>query len=202
MTTPRKLTSKEIKLMSLSAKLPRTRSAWFGPLTVAAALVALGAAPARAQSVLYGCYVPNSGTVYRIKGAGLPDECRSPQHVQFTWSLQGPAGQQGPAGPTGPQGVQGPAGGLSGHEVVTSSINVAPGPVLLGHAADCPTGKKVVGGGFFAESARTGVLWTIQTSRPGQDPFTQVWSRWGVEARHNAATQQTLVVYAVCATAN
>ena len=185
--------------MSLLKSFLRPRSAWLGRLAVSVAWIALGTAPASAQSVLYGCYVPNSGTVYRIKGTGLPDECRSPQHVQFTWSLQGPAGAQGPAGPQGPQGVQGPAGGLSGHEVVTSSINVAPGSVLLGHAADCPTGKRVVGGGFFAESARTGVLWTIQTSRPGQDPFTQAWSRWAVEARHNAATQQTLVVYAVCA---
>ena len=188
--------------MSLPETSLRTPSAWFGPLAVGAALIALGAAPAAAQSVLYGCYVPSSGTVYRIKGAGLPDECRSPQHVQFTWSLQGPAGPQGPTGPQGPQGVPGPAGGLSGHEVVTSPINVAPGNVLLGHAAECPTGKRVVGGGFFAESARTGVLWTIQTSRPAQDPFSQAWSRWGVEARHNAATEQTLVVYAVCATAS
>jgi hypothetical protein len=186
----------------MSANFPRTHARWFGLLAVSAALTTLGAARAGAQSVLYGCYVPSSGTVYRIKGAGLPDECRSQQHVQFTWSAQGPTGPQGPAGPQGPQGLQGPAGGLSGHEVVTSSIIVAPGSVLLGHAADCPTGKRVVGGGFFAESARTGVLWTIATSRPGQDPFTQAWSRWGVEARHNAATQQTLVVYAVCAAVN
>lgn len=186
----------------MSAHFSRTRARWFSLAALGVALVTLGAAPAGAQSVLYGCYVPSSGTVYRIKGAGLPDECRSQQHVQFTWSVQGPTGSQGPVGPQGPQGVQGPAGGLSGHEVITSSINVAPGSVLLGHAADCSTGKRVVGGGFFAESARTGVLWTIQTSRPGQDPFTQAWSRWAVEARHNAATQQTLVVYAVCAAVN
>ena len=48
--------------------------------------------------MLYGCYVPTSGTVYRIKATGLPDACRSPQHVQFTWSLQGPVGPQGAGG--------------------------------------------------------------------------------------------------------
>ena len=65
-------------------------------------------------TVLYGCYVPNSGTVYRIKAPGLPTDCRSAQHVQFTWSLQGPAGPQGPAGVAGPQGIAGPSGPVSG----------------------------------------------------------------------------------------
>jgi hypothetical protein len=188
--------------MWLLDNLTPRRPTFFSLLGAAAALFFVGTTRADAQSVLYGCYVPSSGTVYRIKGLGLPDACRSQQHVQFTWSLQGPAGPQGQTGPQGAQGPQGPAGGLSGHQVVTSTINVAPGSVLLGHAADCPAGKLVTGGGYFTESSRTGVVWTIATSRPGQDPFTSTWSRWGVEARHNAATQQSLVVYAVCATAS
>jgi hypothetical protein len=193
-------TLKEIALMLLPQTAPRERSRWFGPLAVGAVLLALGSAPAGAQTaVLYGCYVPSSGTVYRIKEAGLPDACRSQQHVQFTWGLQGPAG---PAGPAGPQGLQGPAGGLSGYQVVVAPIN-APVGVLIGHAADCPAGKRVTGGGFFAESARTGVQWIVVSSRPGTDPFNPtVWSRWGVEARHNATSEQTLVVYAVCAAVN
>ncbi|HEX6630348.1 MAG TPA: hypothetical protein VF048_04620 [Gemmatimonadaceae bacterium] len=184
----------------------RERSRWFRPLglmAIGVVTLALGSAPAGAQtSVLYGCYVPNSGTVYRIKGAGLPDECRSPQHVQFTWSLQGPVGPQGPAGPQGAEGAQGPAGGLSGHQVVTSRINSPPG-VWIGHAVDCPAGKLVIGGGYVVEGATSGVQWSIASSRPATDPFNPTrWSRWAVEAHHDQATQQFLVVYAVCSTAN
>src|SRR5215204_5340026 len=101
--------------------------------SVALAVLVWTPTRASAQATLSGCYVPNSGTVYRIKADGLPDSCRSKQHVEFTWSLQGPAGPAGPAGPTGPtgpQGVAGPAGGLtaSGFNVVESFSNaVAPG---------------------------------------------------------------------------
>jgi hypothetical protein len=86
-----------------------------------AALLALAPAPAVAQqqqsqssaSVLYACYVPGSGTVYRIKQPGLRTSCSAPNHIEFSWNedgLAGPAGPQGPAGPAGPQGPAGAAG--------------------------------------------------------------------------------------------
>lgn len=56
-------------------------------------IVFLGLSPdiARAQdssspTVLHACYVPAAGIVYRIKGPGLADECRSPRHVEFSWT--------------------------------------------------------------------------------------------------------------------
>src|SRR3954452_11988420 len=81
-------------------------------LSLAGALAALWAAPAAAQqsTTIYACYVPSSGTVYRIKAPGLKDDCNSPQHVQFSWNEAGTQGPAGPAGPTGPAGPQGPAG--------------------------------------------------------------------------------------------
>jgi hypothetical protein len=83
-------------------------------LWLAGALGVLAAAPAAAQSTtIYACYVPSSGTVYRIKAPGLKDACNSPQHVEFSWNesgAQGPAGPAGPTGATGPAGPQGPAG--------------------------------------------------------------------------------------------
>jgi Collagen triple helix repeat (20 copies)/Head domain of trimeric autotransporter adhesin/Chaperone of endosialidase len=84
-------------------------------LALAGALVALSAGSAAAQTTpssatLYACYVPNSGTVYRIKAEGLRQSCTSPQHVEFSWSPNGTAGPQGPAGPAGPQGEPGPQG--------------------------------------------------------------------------------------------
>jgi hypothetical protein len=68
-----------------------------------------------APTIYYACYVPLTGTVYRIKDTNLKTACTT-GHVEFSWSpsgLIGPVGPQGPtgnAGPTGPQGLQGPAG--------------------------------------------------------------------------------------------
>ena len=69
------------------------------------------AASASAQATLSGCYVPNSGTVYRIKAAGLPTACHSKNHVEFTWSLQGPPGPVGPKNTTRPPGANWAPGG-------------------------------------------------------------------------------------------
>lgn len=83
---------------------------------------ALMSGPAHAQSaanapaaprVLYACYVPNSGTVYRIREVDVRETCAAPTHIEFSWNEQGPEGPQGPpgpAGPTGPAGATGPAG--------------------------------------------------------------------------------------------
>lgn len=90
-------------------------------ITLALALAAtasLGPAAAHAQAapeILHACYVPSTGTVYRIKAPGLPDDCSGPKnganrHIPFSWNAQGPAGEQGPQGPQGPQGEKGEKG--------------------------------------------------------------------------------------------
>src|SRR5687767_7592397 len=58
-----------------------------------------------APTILYACYVPLTGTVYRIKEANLKPSCTSPSHIEFSWDPRG-----GPAGSTGPQGIIGPTG--------------------------------------------------------------------------------------------
>src|SRR5207247_6625060 len=65
------------------------------------------------------CYVPTSGTIYRIGETGTPSECTRPTHVEFSWTKlgsPGPAGPQGATGPAGPIGPTGPQGtiGLDG----------------------------------------------------------------------------------------
>ena len=47
------------------------------------------------------CYVPSSGTVYRIKTADTPPACTKSNHVEFSWNHQGPVGPQGPKGDPG-----------------------------------------------------------------------------------------------------
>ena len=48
---------------------------------------------ARAQGAptdsLHACFVPASGTVYRIRAAGLPAACHSASHVPFSWNARG-----------------------------------------------------------------------------------------------------------------
>src|SRR5690606_23302946 len=80
---------------------------------------------------------------------------------------EGPAGAEGPAGPTGPEGPEGPVGpegpegpagppgppGVSGYEQVFQDLAI-PGAGPLGGeinggiTAPCPSGKRVLGGGF------------------------------------------------------
>jgi hypothetical protein len=115
------------------------------PLLAAAIFAAAGAAPLHAQTapspapkVIVACYVPNTGTVYRIKEPNTPTACQA-RHVEFSWNeqgVQGPAGSTGaqgpqgeagatgPAGPTGPQGPVGPGG-----PVGPQGAQGVPGPV-------------------------------------------------------------------------
>lgn len=77
-------------------------------------LAALAPAAAHAQQVtatdtIRACYVPASGTIYRIGVAGGPTACHG-GHVEMKWNVAGPAGAQGPAGPQGEAGAAGPVG--------------------------------------------------------------------------------------------
>ncbi len=82
------------------------------------ALVVLTPEPAHAQGdVLFACYVPNSGVVYRVnppdapgQNADLKDACTGKTHILFSWNQVGPVGPEGPRGPAGPQGPEGEKG--------------------------------------------------------------------------------------------
>jgi len=165
-------------------------------LTIGA--LTLGGARASAQgTVLYGCYVPSSGTVYRIKADGLPDACRSTQHVQFTWSLQGPPGPTGPAGPTGPQGAAGPAGGVpaAGVKVATATTT---GPIAPGQrgsvVVDCPAGHVATGGGGTALNSAA-ILRLIRSVPSGTSGTI---ASWQVEWENGSAASSLAQGYAVC----
>jgi hypothetical protein len=105
-----------------------------------------------------------------------PPICNQNQ-TPVTWNqagVPGSAGAAGPAGPTGPQG----AAGVSGYQLVEGPIS----NILLGSfgtvTAQCPAGKHVLGGGFFAEGSlsyasvnqpmRNGSGWiaNIENNRP------------------------------------
>ena len=85
--------------------------------------------------VLFACYVPNSGVMYRVNPPGSPgqtadlkDDCTGQKHVKFSW---------------------GGAEGLSGYERVTQEFTVLSTPAIQSFTVGCPAGKKVVGGGHL-----------------------------------------------------
>jgi hypothetical protein len=51
--------------------------------------------------ILYACYIPMVGVVYRVKAPGLPTGCLSRNHVEFHWNAQGIKGDRGDSGPAG-----------------------------------------------------------------------------------------------------
>ena len=121
-------------------------------ISVSAAVAVMVATPARAsaQATLSGCYVPNSGTVYRIKASGLPDACRSKQHVEFTWSLQGPAGPPDLEGKQARKDRLVPPAASRRHGVVVITMFtsvLAPGATGTAQP-ECPVGKIATGGGY------------------------------------------------------
>jgi len=121
---------------------------------------------------------------------------------------QGPAGPKGQAGPTGPkgeiggQGAPGAAGpqgpsGISGWE-----YQVSPG-VTLGNGvanpaqANCPSGKKALGGGASAVLAGTSVPHAnayISTSAPTDDG-----TGWVVYSRNTSTAAATVYAWVICA---
>ena len=113
----------------------------------------------------------------------------------------GPAGPQGETGPAGPQGDTGPAGptgapGISGWEQRTAFTTVSAG-ATASMTVRCTSGKQVFGGGFATPGAGTTVVESHPAAvTPGQNPGWIVW------ARNSGASDTTLTVYALCATAS
>lgn len=104
-----------------------------GALALSLAPVALSAqdAPASvaAATTYHACYAPQTGTVYRIREAGLPQACTRASHVAFSWGAEGTPGPQGPAGAQGPVGAPGEKGadGAAGPKGSDGAAG-APGP--------------------------------------------------------------------------
>ncbi len=133
---------------------------WLGAFCAAVLVVAATPEWVSAQepepppTVLHACYVPGAGIVYRVAGpgeqvAGLPDGCKSAQHVPFSWNETGPEGPQGPPGPPGPAGtIQCREPGASGK-----------------------LGSNGAGGARFQQMRAVATLATARAATMGLDPF-------------------------------
>lgn len=139
--------------------------------------------------------VGNSGILAFTPGAGRGGSPRPmPPVVAQTGPAgpQGPAGSQGPVGPQGPPGPQGAPGipPTFGHEIAVTGWTDALAGGETGTKANCPAGKKVLGGG--AEPWFQNLV--IAASFPDDD------SSWFVFVKNNSTTSQSFRVYAICAT--
>ena len=108
------------------------------------------------ETTLYACYVPKSGTVYRIKVEGTPTKCAQ-NHVQFSWTTGGASSVQ-----------------VFEHGRVT--IGLLGGESVQQEIA-CPAGSTPVSGGFDADP-------TIVVDRSisySLDP-----TKWSFRARNTA----------------
>lgn len=117
---------------------PRRRGPFLSTLAAAAAALAvtLGAPQsAGAQTVFHACYVPASGTVYRIKAPSTPLNCLQPTHVAFSWTDG--AGGGGGAGVSAHGALTGLGNDDHGQYVLTTGRRLeANGLVLQGNEAN------------------------------------------------------------------
>ena len=112
----------------------------------------------------------------------------------------GPTGPQGPAGDVGPQGDTGPAGqdgqdGISGWGIISStSESTTVSPKTL--SAECPSSKRIIGGGAKIDDPETADAALISSYPDGENKWTAV-------AKGNdggpPSGSWTLSVYAICA---
>ena len=118
-------------------------------------------------SVIYACFIPGNGTIYRIKTSGTKDQCDK-KHIEFSWTDQGAPGPEGPPGPAGPQGEQGPpgpAGPLAGLELHGASAVTLPADGRF--RAQCAPGKSVIAFGYTVPGNQlVSNIATIASSRP------------------------------------
>jgi hypothetical protein len=85
-----------------------------------------GAVDSSQTGVLYACYVPPTGLVYRIKGPDLPQACLSEDHVEFSWVDASARGVQEPMVAAAP-----PPGGGGGGGGNVQSLNDLTGALEL-----------------------------------------------------------------------
>ena len=142
---------------------------------LAALALALAPAAAEAQSTITACYVPKTGSVYRIQATGTPDACKN-GHVEFSWT----ASEVG----------YGPITTVS----ATTTLQIG---ADAGQVAECPAGSVAVSGGYrFPVPVFSPPDFTVMINAR-----TAPGTGWQVYARnHSSLAPVTLVVHVHCAT--
>ena len=191
-----------------------TKTGKIAVLAVMVVLVIGGATIALANNgnTYTGCLTPG-GTIIHVAIGGQPaHECAS-SHTQISWNETGLAGADGADGADGVDGVDGVDGAdgadgtdgadgadgadgdFSGWEIVTVQFvpnTWAPGEIKQ-LSAFCPSGKKVLGGGFLAVHPTTRAF--ASTPNSSGDGYAVSF----VSTADPAPFLELLVVRATCA---
>jgi hypothetical protein len=167
------------------------KNCWVGGLVASLVVVVVAAVRAAIpdpNGAIHACYRANGNLRLVDKSS-----CTSGE-TALTWNQTGP---QGPAGTPGPQGAPGPQGqpgapgaaSIAGYEIINTHETL-PLNGSIEVTATCPTGKRVIAGGYVAPS----VFDTASSSRPEGD------SGWHVEFKSNGGNGDAMV-YAICVSA-
>ena len=127
------------------------------------------------QKVISACYVPGSGTVYRIKETDLKQECASPRHVAFSWT-------------------DGSVPGFT-FRVQSAEAFVSEGDEQI-VVVSCPSGSSLTGGGFRLTQVADVAAPLVRASEP--DPFNGSAWRVDVVNRAPSATPAIFRAFAQC----
>ncbi len=130
-------------------------------------------AAAHAQNTITACYVPKTGSVYRIQAPGAPDACKS-SHVEFSW-------ESAPAS-------------IAATEDTTYVLIT---PIPPGETAvvqrPCPDAdQRVLSGGFGKMGPELSELEVVRSS-----PF-MTGHGWEVVARNNSTVWNQIVSFVRC----
>ena len=137
-----------------------------------------GAAGSSAAVHMFFCANP-SGSVF------VRDVCKSNEEQLDPVAL----GLQGPPGAPGTPGV-------SAYEIVSHKESVAAGATAQVHV-DCPTGKKVLGGGFNTETPADVKLFS---SEPTDGAGNVSDHSWNVMVQNSGTAARQTTATAICAT--
>lgn len=110
---------------------------------------------------------------------------------------RGPRGASGPAGAAGAPGAPGAFGAIT----VARNDATVPGNGAIGGAATCPSGTRIIGGGYRTNSSAL----KVQSSAPARNSGSSeamtggAFDSWFVAIENPVINDQTIQLYAVCA---
>ena len=144
------------------------KRAWVVLIGVSVGLAAVTAGTAGVRALITGTQIKDgtiesrdirNGTIRRSDvAAGLLVEMRGPVGPQGQPGAQGQPGPQGVPGPQGPPGPPGaPGSSISYVNGYSDHVSVPPGEFRFVNAI-CPSGTRVVGGGYATENVSTALL--------------------------------------------
>ena len=160
----------------------------FAVLALAAIATLVSGATDLSAQTIYGCYVKNTGTMYRIKAEGAPPKC-SADHTEFAWNAEGVPGSQGLLG------IQ----GITTRDRLGALPNMGTTDFLV----ECKPGEYAIGGGFAVYQNPSNYLVRINAPSVNKSTGVHAWRVLLQSTAGQVGNAVAVVAYAIClATSN